>query len=484
MGCISPKKKTFSLYLENMQQLKIRPEIFVTESHDQFSNEYEITKELGRGAFSKVFQCIEKVTGNTYAVKMIIKKQLSQEMLTSTNKLQEIQVLKTLDHPNILKVFQIFEDKNHFYIVMEFCPGGELFSKISEKGHFSEKETAHIMYQLLSAVSYCHSKNIIHRDLKPENILIEEANGEITIKVADFGSSVFFQKHKIKGCFGSVYYVAPEVLENSYNELCDEWSCGIILYILLTGKPPFSGKSEAEILHNVKYGIILTDGPHFHKISEGARDLMRKLLERDVSKRITAQESLAHSWLQSYKALDFPTSDQILNIFTQLSSFNASVKLRSAIFTFITTHLVTQEEKRELQKSFRMLDQNGDGRVSKEELLKIYNEVVGGLNNETVIDRIMNNVDTDGSGFIDYTEFIQATLDHEILFSRRNLEMAFKIFDKDGSGSISTDELRRMLSGGKGSNDAVWESIIKEGDQNGDGEIDLKEFTELVLEKM
>ncbi|CAG9326197.1 unnamed protein product [Blepharisma stoltei] len=484
MGCISTKKKTLSTYLDNIQQLKIRPELFVTESQDKFSNEYEITKELGKGAFSKVYQCLDKLTGNTCAVKMITKKELSQEMLTSTNKLQEIQVLKTLDHPNILKVFQIFEDKKYFYIVMEFCAGGELFNKITSKGHFSERETAHIIYQLLSAVTYCHSKNIIHRDLKPENILLEEVNGELTIKVADFGSSVFFSKNKIKGCFGSVYYIAPEVLENSYNELCDEWSCGVILYILLSGKPPFGGKSEAEILHNIKYGIVMTEGPHFSRISEGAKDLIKKLVERDTSKRLTAQEALSHNWLQSYRSLEFPSTEQISNIFSQLSSFNASVKLRSAIFTFITTHLVTQEEKRELQKSFRMLDQNGDGRVSKNELLTIYKEVIGGMDSDAIVDRIMKNVDTDGSGFIDYTEFIQATLNHEILFSKKNLEMAFRVFDKDGSGTITTDELRTMLSGGKMSSNSVWESIIREVDQNGDGEIDLKEFTELVLEKM
>lgn len=149
--------------------------------------------------------------------------------------------------------------------------------------------------------------------------------------------------------------------------------------------------------------------------------------------------------------METPSSARIINIFEQLSSFNASVKLRSAIFTFITTHLVTQDEKRELQKSFRMIDRNGDGRVSQDELVSIYKETIGGLNCELVCENIMKMVDTDGSGYIDYTEFIQATLDHEILFSKKNLETAFKIFDKDGSGTITVDEVKTMLSGGKNS---------------------------------
>lgn len=294
MGCFPTKKKFHPSYISSAAQLRITPELFVLESNQVFANEYQIAKELGHGAFSKVFQCVDKLSGNICAAKMISKKALSQEMMTDTNKLQEIQVLKQLDHPNILKVFQIFEDKNYFYIVMEYCSGGELFNKITEKGHFNERDTASIIYQLLSAVTYCHSKNVIHRDLKPENIIIEESMGEFTIKVADFGSSVFFSKAKIKGCFGSVYYIAPEVLENSYNELCDEWSCGVILYILLSGRPPFGGKSEAEILHNIKFGVMLTEGSAFDRVSREAKDLIKQLIERDLSKRITAKEALNH----------------------------------------------------------------------------------------------------------------------------------------------------------------------------------------------
>lgn len=223
MGCILTKPKKIGPVSNPTTQIRISPGTFILERTEVFNSEYEVAHQLGHGAFSTVYQCIEKMTGKVRAVKIVSKKGLNSDHMTSTFKLQEIQVLKQLDHPNILKVFQIFEDKKSFYVVMEFCSGGELFNKITKKRTFTEHEAAKIMYQLLSAVAYCHSKNIIHRDIKPENILLDERNDDFMIKVADFGSSVIFDvKTKISGCYGSVYYIAPEVLLNTYNEKCDE----------------------------------------------------------------------------------------------------------------------------------------------------------------------------------------------------------------------------------------------------------------------
>jgi calcium-dependent protein kinase len=166
----------------------------------------------------------------------------------------EIDILKNLDHPNILKLYEVYEDKQNIYLVTEFCSGGELFDEIIAKGRFEEHEAAFIMKQLFSAIAYCHSKNVCHRDLKPENILLD-ANDKRSIKLIDFGTSqVYTDEEKMEVVIGTSYYIAPEVLAGKYTEKCDMWSLGVILYILLSGQPPFPGENEKEIIAKVKIG--------------------------------------------------------------------------------------------------------------------------------------------------------------------------------------------------------------------------------------
>lgn len=168
----------------------------------------------------------------------------------------EIDILKNLTHPNILRLFEVFEDKKNIYLVTEYCQGGELFDEIINRGKFEEKDAANIIKQVLSAISYCHNQNVCHRDLKPENILIDDKDRN-TIKLIDFGTSqVFGGDEKMQLVLGTAYYIAPEVLEGNYDEKCDIWSIGVILYILLSGTPPFPGANDEEIMAKVKKGKL------------------------------------------------------------------------------------------------------------------------------------------------------------------------------------------------------------------------------------
>lgn len=163
--------------------------------------------------------------------------------------LNEIEILKQLDHPNILKLFEFFQDQKRFFLVTEFCNGGELFDKIAEEQYFSETDAAKIIKQILSAVNYCHQRSIVHRDLKPENILLNRDLNDPKITIIDFGTSgVFDPDQKMQQKYGTPYYIAPEVLGNSYDEKCDLWSIGVILYILLCGYPPFNGANDEQII--------------------------------------------------------------------------------------------------------------------------------------------------------------------------------------------------------------------------------------------
>lgn len=208
--------------------------------------------------------------------------------------------MRQLDHPNIVRLFEVFQDDKRFYLVTELCTGGELFDEITKRSNFNENDAADIIKQVLSAIAYCHSKNICHRDLKPENILLDTLNQSgNSIKIIDFGASQKFENSKkMSQIYGTAYYIAPEILKSEYNEKCDVWSVGVILYILLSGKPPFSGDSDKEILEAVGLGVFSMSGPEWQGVSNEAKDLIKQMLTFDPSQRITAHKALQHDWIK------------------------------------------------------------------------------------------------------------------------------------------------------------------------------------------
>ena len=256
--------------------------------------------------------------------------------------IKQINILKTLDHPNIIKIYEFYSTDKYIYIINELCTGGELFNKIVEVKYFTESTACFIMRQLLSAVAYCHDKGVIHRDLKPENILIEnseEKNKEFfNIKIIDFGTCEILKKKKLTEQIGTSFYIAPEVLKNGYNEKCDLWSCGVILYILLSGCPPFYGKSEKEIFQKILDGKIdFNKNKIWSKISDEAKNLVTKLLQVDPQKRISASEALEDIWFKNniniIKEIQTPNN---FNMFIQnITEFCAEQKLQQATLAFL-----------------------------------------------------------------------------------------------------------------------------------------------------
>lgn len=210
---------------------------FINMKNRNLFDEYEILDKLGEGAFGSVYKTCHKKTNFIRAVKALKKKHIEGNILNN-----EISVLKNLDHPNIIKLFECYYDSNYYYLIEEYCNGGDLYDYIKKQKFFSEKKAACIIYQLLSAINHLHSKKIVHRDIKPENIVfIQSEEKEVFIKLIDFGTSIFIKNEPLTQELGTIYYIAPEVFKNNYNEKCDIWSCGIILYTMLCGHPPFRG---------------------------------------------------------------------------------------------------------------------------------------------------------------------------------------------------------------------------------------------------
>ncbi|CAG9321820.1 unnamed protein product [Blepharisma stoltei] len=465
-----------------MDELIVNQSDFAVENQGKLRDTYRIGSKLGDGAFGSVRKITHRITGEIRAVKTIHKKTLRTEEERQTF-FNEVSVLRSLDHPNILKFYEFFQDDKNYYLITELCSGGELFDRIINNGSFSEATAAEYLRQILSVLAYCHERNVVHRDLKPENFLLDTTEPDANLKVIDFGTAQFFRPGEyMSQKFGTPYYIAPEVLRKHYNEKCDVWSAGINLYVFLVGYPPFGGNTDEQILRKVTAGRFSFPSPEWDNISFEAKDLISKMLTIDPSRRISAKDALRHTWLS--KAPRVPINSSLARtIFSNLQSFRAGRSLQKATFSFIASQLSTKQEKDEMLNLFKSLDTDNSGTLSKAELIEGYTMLYGNQIDdiEGEVDRIMSQVDTDKSGEIDYTEFIAATLNKNRLLSRERLEAAFKAFDLDNSGTICAGELKALLGKHHNYDEDMWQDIVNEVDQNGDGLIDLREFTEMML---
>ena len=455
---------------------------------------YELLNYIGKGGFGRVYKVRHKLSNQFRAMK-IIKCKAENPHSNSLEILKQINILKTLDHPNIIKIYEFYSTNKYVYIINELCTGGELFNKIVEVKHFTESTACYIMRQLLSAVAYCHDKGVIHRDLKPENILIENSEEKdkefFHIKIIDFGTCEILKKKKLTEQIGTSFYIAPEVLKDGYNEKCDLWSCGVILYILLCGSPPFYGKSEKEIFQKILDGNISFKHKIWSKVSDEAKNLVVKLLQVDPSKRISAAEALEDIWFKNninIKIINDVQNQTNFNMFIQnISEFCAEQKLQQATLTFLVHNFAPKEELNELKKIFFALDKNGDGKISKEEfvtgLTNIDINFNLGLKEDESIDGLIKNMDSDNNGYITFEEFLMASINKEKILTEKNLKMAFDVFDRDKSGGISHNELKYILGEyNPNAREYLWKKMIQQIDLNKDGQISYEEFHKMMMD--
>ncbi|CAD8069532.1 unnamed protein product [Paramecium primaurelia] len=458
----------------NTEEFKVGPNIFATLKQGSISNFYKIEKSLGSGAFGEVRLVIHKNSGYKRAMKQIRKDKIIKE--DEENMFSEVNTLKELDHPNIVKLHELFQDAKNYYLVTEYLEGGELFQKITDMKHFTEKMAADIMKQILAGVVHCHEKKVVHRDLKPENILFESKKPNSNLKIIDFGTSRKMDSNQnLTKRLGTPYYIAPEVLKRNYNEKCDVWSCGVILYIMLCGYPPFGGQDQ-EILQNIEIGKYEFDPEDWSKISEDAKNLIKRMLTKEYQQRISAQEAYNDPWIQK----NAPNGPIDLKAIKNLSSFFGKNKVRAALLQFISTNLMTNTEKEGLLNEFKKIDKDGNGQISKEELLQVYMKQYDEIKAKQMVDDIFEKVDINRSGFVDFTEFMMSAASEEKLLSKIRLQQAFNMFDTNGDGQISRDELQEIMGG---VDDNLWKEILQMCDANGDGQISQQEFIDFLVKK-
>jgi len=683
-------------------------------SGDPFEK-YKILRKLGNGTFGQVYKVMHKQTGNIRAMKIIPKNNL-RPGFTDKDIIQEITIMKNLDHPHIIKLFEFYLDDDNYYLINEYCTEGDLSEKLNKLKALPEPIVKILMAQIFNAVLYLNNRGIIHGDLKLENILVDSylESGENThgsdnfissiiqdakdiknylssfqlrrssssfigklklnsanllkrksenfdkkedkgknkkenkmdnqrmslnndlllfknkkdnkklilsdknvvenieekiddennsdeekkddtnnlfgnnnvkeehidfkgdddslsfpdedsdfesnttskknklqikqniyspmkvkkkidfdineknnlnkshiinlngnkeyrqnntesavirksvinynklkiknfeLKLIDFGCSKIFSQYNrtFEDTIGTLVYCSPEVLKNNYNQKCDMWSCGVIIYILLSGKYPFYGTSEEEITKKILTGNYNFDDKHFDNVSESAKDLIRKCLIHDKNKRITIKEALRHEF--------FAGEIDINNIFEEkvdtkkvLNGLKCNSKKKSKFYQIVLAYLsynfADKEELKRLRKIFYKIDLNLDGKISKEELFLAYKEAGMNLNKEE-LEKIIKSIDFDGNGSIEYEEFIRVALPKEQLFTDINLKNAFDMFDLDKNGSISMSEILEVIGTDKEIDSHVIEELKSEILTDGDEEIDFKHFKEIMLE--
>jgi calcium-dependent protein kinase len=465
---------------KEMAQGGIGKSQFIMDNTGKISEFYQIEKKkLGEGSYGSVSRAKNLSTGAVRACKSI-----SKSHMTNAERFKaEIGLMKIMDHPNIIKLYETFEDHRNVYLIMELCSGGELFDRIIESGHFTEVQAATLMQQIIRAIYYMHENKVCHRDLKPENFLFmtKDLIDKNLLKIIDFGLSCKFSPGEtLTTKAGTPYYVAPQVLAGKYGHESDLWSCGVIMFVLLCGYPPFFGETDSEVLVKVRLGNFSFNPADWKNISEDAKNLIRMLLKMNPRDRYTAEQALNHDWIKN-KAPAAKNVSLQASFVDNLRGFRSQNKLKKAALQIIAGQL-SEGQIKNLRETFQALDNNGDGLLTSVEMRDGLAKC--GLKEvPTDLQAILQDVDADGSGVIDYTEFLAATLDKKLYLQEQQCWSAFRVFDRNGDGRISLEELKHVLNSGDVSDAFAgqdMEALMKEVDTSGDGEIDFDEFMSMM----
>eukprot|EP00347_Sterkiella_histriomuscorum_P000790 403374494 len=469
-------KKQFNLR-EILDKLIIKREFFIPSKAMDINQFYVLEKEIGEGAYGKVYLAKHKKTGIKRAIKLISR----QKIKRFDRFINEIRALKTL-------LYEIYEDEQNVYLVQEVCTGGELFDKIVAEGHFTETKAAIVFKQILQSILYTHKNSIVHRDLKPENFLFENNSENALIKLIDFGLSTSYLESvegeggkskkvlaKLKTCAGTSLYMAPEVIMKQYSYACDLWSAGVILYIMLAGYPPFYGDNDIEVFEKVINYQFDFDDEVWLDVSDDAKDLINQLLVHQ-SQRLDSKGALSHPWIEKYARNDKEARLSLNdNVIQRIASFSHASKIQQIALTFIA-HQCESEEIVENKKIFFNIDKNNDGYITLKEL----KEAMKGRLTEDELQGILRAVDTDKNGAINYTEFIAATLKSDVYQDSKNIQNAFEMLDKDGNGYIEEKELAEIIGLQLGTNQEMLRRLMSEVDDNGDNKISFNEFKRML----
>ena len=514
---------------KNIVDVKFKTGSLVKEYFGDPFDIYEELEELGEGAYGVVKKvCLKENPETIRAMKIIPKENIMEGQ--SQKLLDEIQILRKLEHPNIMKIYEYFNDSKNIYIVSELCDQGDLLGKMIKLGSMSEVVVKFLMGQILNAVSYLHDNRVFHGDIKLENVMLYKTSKkqgrrftklnkdlnssyklqqdienlykdktqklrssivfvedmtDYEVKLIDFGCSKFLQKkknNKMSGIVGTSIYCSPEVIDDLYDERSDEWSCGVLMYILLCGEPPFQGETEEEIFANVKKGYIDFSKSKFNNVSENCIDLIKKLLCSNRKTRIKASEALNHNFFtENFNPSKALTQNKDLNIlkrFIRLEKLPS--KLHEVVIAYCCFNFINKEEEKQLRELFRFMDTDNKNKLTMEDFKKAFRQA-NLMVSKYELKKIMNILDSDGSNLIEYQEFLRAICDKKSLFKEENLKAVFAVIDKDKKGYATAADIQKFVFGNqKNVNRNTIQGCTAQIGMEKDSKLSFEQFCEII----
>ena len=469
--------------------------IYTTTSSLQkdINNIYKFKEVLGKGSFGVVrtgYRIKEISPHKIYAIKSIDKTKISQRDIDNLEK--EIDIISSLDHPNIARFYETFHDERYFHIVTELCRGKELSKLLKQNGgKLNERKCRIIIMKILHAINYCHSHGIVHCDLKPDNIIFESPNEDeenedilnlLDLKLLDFGLSSRIKKNeKLNNTVGTAYFIAPETIKGEYDEKCDVWSIGVILYYILSGKFPFTGNSNFEIFEKIQKSEPVFKNL-FKDISQNAIDFIKKCLVKNPNERPSAKECLSHPWLEPiFKHIH---SDVFLkdNLILNFTSYHKCPQLKKLILKYLVNNM-GHTELGPYKSAFYAFDFKNQGIVTKTDIKKIFN-LYNVDTTETQIKNIMSICDEPSNSFLTYSEFICCCINIGDVLTPEKLINTFLFFDLDNNLLIDSNDLKNTLlrCGRDVINQKDIEKIILEATKETDNKININQFIDLYKE--
>lgn len=408
-----------------------------------------------------------------YAMKSLDLRKAKDPMYVEELK-NEVEILKTVDHPHIIRAMETCQYETNLYLIMELCSGGDLYVR----DPYSEVQAARITSCILSAVGYMHSKNIIHRDLKFENIMYTTSRPDADVKVIDFGLSKKYGNDPLKETAGTVYTMSPEVFDGNYSYKVDLWSVGVICYMLLSSAMPFFAETRVGVVALIRLGKYSFKGRRWARVSQDAKDFVRSLLTVDPEKRPTAEEALKSPFLSKaeefYKQNSLRSRTLAMNLVQATMEQYASYSTLKKLALVVIAHKSTSEEVGFLRSMFENYDRSHLGVVNLEEFkdaLKDYD-----YTNEEA-ERLFRALDIDHTGELHYYEFLAATIEAHGEITEQRLADAFDRLDCDDSGYITVDNVRQFL--GDAAPQSYLDRVVSEADQDPDMKIHYDEFLQL-----
>lgn len=474
MGCTQAKSKT----PVQTTVLKKPPAEPLPAHEADIHATYHIGKVINHGKFGVVREGhLKSDTTKRVAVKSIDKTSSS----TNPQHLRrEIENLEQVNHPNVMKLYNVYMDDQYIHLVTELCTGGELFDRILKKGRFDEVEAALVMRQILEAVKHLHSLKIVHRDLKPENFMFLNQDPDSPLKLIDFGFSkrMDTENQQVQTMVGTPSYVSPELLTGTYGQESDLWSCGVILYTILAGRYPFYDEDEQTIYKLVKQGALHLDDATWSNISAEAKDLVTHLLEKDPAKRYTAVQALAHPWFTKTEGPAITVDQRVMDAYKLLK---VNSKLQQETMLFLVHHF-TLDEIRSFRDIFQDADQQNANELTPAEVKRC---IMTRTAREAVpdLEALFSNVEGSEEGKIKYMNLLEASKACKSKMYEETVWATFKTIDATNSGLVPATELKRGLREiKKVMPETEFQARITQFGIKPEGKVDFEEFKRFLLQ--